>query len=328
MSTSLVAMKSGITQISQSTEAFARLESKSHDMSADLVAIKSGITQISQSTETLARLESKSHDMSASLVVLQSGITDISGSLNEIRTLMMDMISSAGNPPSPQEANLIASRAIQKPGALRELCDAARVRTRRSATEPEPSTYPGRGGFQDMVSSLLGNKFTCLCRTKWFPERRDFAWGPWAFQIVTATQGHLSWCPAAQRACAQQTRRVNLEYTGFRRILKAALRVSFELKSGAGGWSISPGFAYRPTVDPRTAPAFRILGLLGEAAASSPVLIVSHPYNEKCSSAWRILVSLALAKLSRLFRTGKASPLAVDSDNRSLAHYAAELVRA
>lgn len=312
--------------------------------------------------EALARLESNSHDMSARLVAVQSGITGISTPLSSvpnkldaieerllaIETCMATLsFPSSPNSPTPQDPNLIVSRAIQKPTVLRELCDVTRVRTKRDTSELVLSTYPTWEEItvQSKVWSILGNDFTCLCRNRPVSEHRNFARGSFGtLSVVTATKAHRSWCPAAQRACAQRTWRVNLEYKGLKRILKAALRLSFELKSGVGGWSISPGFAYRPTVDADTAPAFRILDILDSAqnwvhlchkrrGCTYCLLSQRHCCNNLQirvswdTVLWEKLVALALAKLSELFRTGKASPLAVDSHNRSLAHYTAYLVR-
>ena len=91
---------------------------------------------------------------------------------------------------------------------------------------------------------------------------------------------------------------------------------------GVGGWSISPSFTYYPTVDAETAPAFRILTLLKHAMRVIPY---DDP-GPRTPARLEELVALALVKLVTLFQTSKASPLAVDSRNKSLVHYAAEMV--
>ena len=85
---------------------------------------------------------------------------------------------------------------------------------------------------------------------------------------------------------------------------------------GMGGWSISPNVTYYPTVDETTAPAFRTLELL----------LDSLTYCNWTPPQWEKFVALALTKISRLFQSHKASPLAVDSANRSLAHMMAYCV--
>ncbi len=135
------------------------------------------------------------------------------------------------------------------------------------------------------------------------------------FSLETASQEHLPECPASRTVEADWSRKVAFKYTGLRSILSSAVQLSFAIKSGAGGWTISPGFTYYPTVDRRNAPAFQIMNLLRGAV-----------WDFRLSSQWDKFVALALAKILRLFQTRRASPLAVDSNNTSLAHLAAQSV--
>jgi hypothetical protein len=86
------------------------------------------------------------------------------------------------------------------------------------------------------------------------------------------------------------------------------------MRFGAGGWSLSPNFTYHPTVDERSAPAFRIMKIIQMAAFPARL-------DPTASIWWEKLIGLALTKMLALFRTGKASPLAVDYKNQSLLHH-------
>jgi len=86
---------------------------------------------------------------------------------------------------------------------------------------------------------------------------------------------------------------------------------------------MSPHLTYYPTVDHKTAPTFRTLALLRDSMDKLA------PLNDPRRSMpqWEKLVALALTKILKSFQARKASPLAVDSDNQSLAHFAAQCVR-
>lgn len=129
----------------------------------------------------------------------------------------------------------------------------------------------------------------------------------------TVVEQHMPGCPMAGVPKVNRKKELRITYTGLKRLLNVAVNVSFSMRSGAGGLSISPSFAYRPTVDASTAPAFRMLRLLNNA--SKEMLLDPHD--------WQKLVASILTKIIGLFRAGKASPLAVDFENQSLLHYLA-----
>ena len=213
-------------------------------------------------------------------------------------------------------------RLTKKPQLLRDLCnDAALVQARAMPDDAALASLRGGDQFHKMVSSFVGGNFACSCRLNKVIHGKSFVWGPLAFSLETATQGHFPGCPAAQVIGLDQNQKIGLKYTGLRRLLDSAIQLSFSMKSGAGGWSISPNFTYYPTVDEGTAPAFRALRLLGKAAVGA-----TSYYPSLTLVQWEMLAALALAKILRLFRDRKASPLAVNSRNQSLVHYVAELV--
>jgi hypothetical protein len=117
-----------------------------------------------------------------------------------------------------------------------------------------------------------------------------------------------------------------LKYTGLRRLLGSAIELSFAMNSGAGGWGITPNLTYYPTVDPKTAPAFRILGSLERSL--SFVMLSGRVGSEKNFPLpqWDKIVALALAKILRLFQARKASPFSIDTANQVLTHVVARCV--
>jgi hypothetical protein len=165
------------------------------------------------------------------------------------------------------------------------------------------------------VSTYRGDRLLCICRSRRRLQRKNLNWGSFIFSLESAMEQHLPGCPLIQASGAESTRKVALTYTGIRRLLNSAVQLSFAMTSGAGGWSISPNFIYYPTVDRTTAPTFRILDLLRR----SRIRLLRD--KEALGSTGRFnLESSALASLLRLFRSGKASPRAVDHNNQSLAH--------
>ncbi|KAH6838338.1 hypothetical protein B0I37DRAFT_316861 [Chaetomium sp. MPI-CAGE-AT-0009] len=216
-------------------------------------------------------------------------------------------------------------RLLAKPGACREICDAASaadaaygagLRTRFAPTAPAPIRN-GEACHSSGLSSIMGS-LTCSCSTRRLRQRRDRPWGYLTFSFERATEQHLPGCPVAQIKGANQMQKLGVRYTGLRRLLKSAVQISFAMQSGAGGWSISPSVTYYPTVDARSAPAFRMIDVLDKAGRQSGQFLHAQQ--------WGKLTSLTLAKILILFKTGKASPLAVDCRNWSLPHHLASLV--
>jgi hypothetical protein len=209
-------------------------------------------------------------------------------------------------------------RFLAKPSALREICDVS------GAVSSLERNGHDRDQFWNLVSSLAGRAVVCRCRPRRHIRRNNFTWSSLVFSVETAVPEHLSGCPLGQAAGVNRSQKISLRYTGLRRILNSAVQLSFGMTRGAGGWSISPSFTYYPTVDAKTAPAFRILTLLKNAHAMR--LVSYEDPDPRTPARLEELVALALVKLVTLFQTSKASPLAVDSENQSLVHYAAEMV--
>jgi hypothetical protein len=84
-------------------------------------------------------------------------------------------------------------------------------------------------------------------------------WG-WAkvYHDATHFDRHLSTC-AFSRITKRSEQTFGLKYTGLNWLLNKAIDITFSMRSGASGWSVSPGFTYYATVNDEAAPAFRII---------------------------------------------------------------------
>jgi hypothetical protein len=150
--------------------------------------------------------------------------------------------------------------------------------------------------------------------------------GPFDFFLDTTAEEHLPDCPVALVTGTKRDRKVGLRYTGLRRLLNTAVQLSFIWTSGAGGSSFGPNFTYYPTVDEETAPVFRILYLLKICSREIALLRLLDNNSPAKLMDFKKLTALAVAKITKLFQTRKASPLAVDSRNESLTHHVADAV--
>lgn len=167
--------------------------------------------------------------------------------------------------------------------------------------------------FNNTLSRNVDGSFSCMCRRIRRFQRKTIVRGSLALSSETVTERHLPGCPAKQKIKdTGESRSFSLTYTGLRRLLNLAVQLSFTVTSGAGGGSLSPRFTYFPTVDSKTAPAWRMLNLLVDCRLQGHL--------------WDKLASSVVSSIIKLFRTKKASPRAVDAGNRSLVYQLAECV--
>ncbi len=150
--------------------------------------------------------------------------------------------------------------------------------------------------------------------------------GPFDFFLDTTEESHHPSCHIALAIGANRDRKVGLRYTGLRGLLSTAVQLSFIWTSGAGGFSFGPNFSYYPTVDETKAPVFQVLYLLQRYSNNlTPRRIMDGDFVATLTD-FETLIALGVKKIGRLFQTRKASPLAVNSRNESLAHHVAEAV--
>lgn len=199
----------------------------------------------------------------------------------------------------------MTGRLLAKPSLLRDMCDAVETVNRS----------PGQ--LSDDTWTYMGGRLSCTCGHRQSSRHlRSAAWGPVLVSSEATTEQHFAGCPAAQiMATATNKRKVVLNYTGLRYILQSAIQLSLNISWGAGSCSVSPSFAYHPTIDSETAPAFKIVRIL-----SHPLLqIPSLSGYDRIHAFWlKRMVPLATQTILKLFRTNLASPRAVDTRNESL----------
>lgn len=205
---------------------------------------------------------------------------------------------------------MITGRLLGKPGALKDICDAVKVRERPASSGITPAVNQH---FDNTLSRNVGGSFSCMCRRLRHLQRKTIVRDSLVLSSEMATERHLPGCPAKQKITGtDQSQSFSLTYTGLQRLLNLAVQLSFKVTLGAGGGSLSPRFAYFPTVDSRTAPAWRMLNLLVQS------WLTGH--------LWEKLASSVVSSIVKLFRANKASPRAVDAKNRSLVYQLAACV--
>lgn len=332
-------------------EKLAVLESTSRDLLTGIVVVQTELAAIGTPVRELHTGLPRLQDIPAQLdriETLQTEVAAIRTPVREFHTVLtrfqemqeakLDRIETLlnhqltiGNPAgsvTPQQDELrtthrvATGRLLAKPSALREICEVARAGSSLERNERRSATGHDSDLFWSRVASIAGHALECRCRRRGRIRRNNFVWSSLVFSVETTASEHLPGCLLGQGAGTYRSRKLSVWYTGLGRLLNSALQLSFGMTRGAGGWSISPSFTYYPTVDAKTAPAFRILTLLKDAVD----VVYWEDKDPRAPARLEEWVALALVKLVRLFQTRKASPLAVDSKNQSLVHYAAEMV--
>ncbi|KAI1636256.1 hypothetical protein F4809DRAFT_609976 [Biscogniauxia mediterranea] len=168
----------------------------------------------------------------------------------------------------------------------------------------------------------LPNKFMsliCTCCPRRSMKRTSFL-GSWLdIHNGNTWKEHLPGCPLSPARTTCQ-RRLCIRSAGLARLLGSAIEATFTLSSGAGGFSMGPYVTYYPTINSRTAPAFRIMKLLREATY----------YTDRrgfTTHLWVPFLLSSIARIAKLFHEGRASPLAVTESNQNLNHYIGPVAR-
>ncbi|KAF5677091.1 ankyrin repeat-containing protein [Fusarium circinatum] len=182
-------------------------------------------------------------------------------------------------------------------------------------------------GLENLLQQLLVQGSTINRTLQEITPAMNAAWGPLRFSHETKIERHTPGCPATEAIKEiDRSSKFALTYVGLRSLLNSAIQLSFSVRSGAGGWSLGPNFTYYPMVDSRTAPAFRMFGLLSHSK-----FYLSRGRTEYGSIEnaewWKELLPSVASSILSLFRAKKASPRAVDAFNQSLVHYVASIIR-
>lgn len=302
-----------------------------------------GLSVLQLGTEKLAMLEATSHTTSTGLLSVQSEVLAMStplqgmhSTLSRVETRFDDLenlfkqllvrTSTINGTPSEATPSMVTGRLLSKPGLLQEMCDAAGAQAWHRSNETRRVMHHGTSQLNRTVSMYTGGRFSCLCRRNQQLQRKNAVWGSFSLSLETTIEQHLPGCPATQMiAVTDRRQKISLTYAGLQSLLNLAIQLSFMVRSGAGGWSFGSTFTYYPLVDSESAPAFRMLFLLIRSRCylndgfTNDGLLGDVAWQEK-------LIPSVVSAVLRLFRAKKASPRAVDANNRSLVYNVAECV--
>ncbi|KAK2758044.1 hypothetical protein FQN54_004450 [Arachnomyces sp. PD_36] len=305
----------------------ARLGYANSALQLALEALGLSVSQLS--TEKLTTLEATSRNISTDVLDVQSKISALNTPLKDIHSTLSGFETRFGDyenqiqqlvqqllvqPPAINERSqeitpaVATGRLLAKPGVLKDICDVTGTKARPNSSGTLSTTSQDATEIGGAAPMYFGGRFSCLCRHRRRLQRKNLAWGFFTASLETATEEHLPGCRAADAITnTDRSRKISLTYTGFRRLLNSAIQLSFAIPSGAGAWSLAPNLTYYPTVDEKTAPAFKMLSL----ATSSGGTLLSWAERKK-------LIALLVSAIFRLFRTKKASPREVNAKNESL----------
>ncbi|ETS87124.1 hypothetical protein PFICI_00952 [Pestalotiopsis fici W106-1] len=257
----------------------------------------------------------------------QSYQTNLNQRLNRIEKLLLESAfggaetpenQSVGNFQNSKSHKQIMRRIVAKPQSLRDVCDAFELEANNEAHDTHRTLALSAGyATTDSARSIddLSNRYKCNCNARIRHQQQGTWLGPFGFFHRTESMAHLPDCPVAEFPAIGAPNEVGVRLLGLRNLLGGAITLSFKLSSGAGGFSISPGFTYYPTVDERNEPAFRILSLMRTVSLDFDSLGVLEHVGQ-----YKDFMNRAKVKLKELFRNGKSSFLVVNSQNRNLIH--------
>ncbi|KAL9089053.1 MAG: hypothetical protein Q9165_005866 [Trypethelium subeluteriae] len=141
-----------------------------------------------------------------------------------------------------------------KPVALAEVCELSRYRGPLNPARPrEHSSYP--------FSSPQ-----CICRGKTKTSRTQWKLGSLSV-LNKGSIEHLPTCPLSASARSRTRLEIRLPLS---LVVSAAIELTFEVKSGAGGRSFSSGLRYYGTVERSRSPAFAMIDRYNNALELLP----------------------------------------------------------
>ncbi|KAK8093330.1 hypothetical protein PG997_000015 [Apiospora hydei] len=278
--------------------------------------------QMVDNTTELAEHIAYARDMSQSAFQLQqghlesiqiqnAGVMDRLASIEaSMRAFVLENRVDDGLPDGQARLSRSVARLMAKPAASRELCEMLPSHGSHGANDArsiwDPSGQPSKCACGRRLPTSTSLDYSQFGSIYWYKQ--------------LTSKGHSPHCPMSKVITLNQKRRWGFRVTGLAQsIMKGVIEATFDMTSGAGGWSISPGFRYYPTVNGDDDPAFQILGLVGILLGELKNRTSKSPKSlELIASFHRV----AMDKMSYLFRSGKTSPLVVDSQNQSLMHKA------
>lgn len=166
---------------------------------------------------------------------------------------------------------------------------------------------------QPLQSSWPSSDLICSCRFRRRLTRHRQVWSSLAVSSeFLSSAAHDPDCQCPGPTDTRQTFGTTLEYTGLRRLFQKAIRLSFHMTFGAGGFSVNPGITFVPLVDYKSAPTFRLVNLL-------------HHVKPKSNRSVLIMIEIMLNSILILYSQRRASPKDTDVHGRSLMHHLADV---
>ncbi|KAK6853114.1 hypothetical protein PG995_009926 [Apiospora arundinis] len=198
--------------------------------------------------------------------------------------------------------NELLARLIAKPDSLRELSNAVDYCGEQMLSigneVPATAILPGQPCSE-------GFKF-CeqFCQRR---SNRKYCHSDWGVVAISHekqdVEMHAPKCPFAGTQPTGSIHTWGVALTGLQRLIGRSLTVSLSMTTGAGGYSIKHAIRYNATVDPKTAPAFRLIHLaldcVGPGQQWQKELSLAHQNH---------IVNLCVRTILEMFRRSRARP--------------------
>ena len=226
------------------------------------------------------------------LRLVHRDISDMDRRLGEIFAYLHQ----AGTP-MRQTAQLVSS-----PRDLRRMCDVVLASENQMLPLGERIVRRQSGGS-------VSHQFLCPCNGQQKLKREQKCWGPLILETEhETTYRHEPECPIPRIGRARHQREWTVKFLmpSILNILNNAIRISFSLKVGAGGFGFSQNLTYIATVSERSSPSFRLIN-----ATRMAVYALT-------TSRMEILARSCLRRLLVCYADGRASPTDVNESGQSI----------
>ncbi|KAH6618157.1 hypothetical protein B0J18DRAFT_272944 [Chaetomium sp. MPI-SDFR-AT-0129] len=322
----------GLNLSQKGIQQLATIESTSQALSTELHHVQSEISAIIAPVggiqTSLVELEGQLANLDVGLdtrfKTLKDGIIDTV--VTEVTQQLVSKLQVAIGDPQEITLRTATGRLLSKPSACRDVYNAVNVVNttstyrHRLGARPHFPTGSSHTSFEDTGFSSLIEDFACCCPSSRPRQLRNrYSWGPFSVSSESVTEEHVSYCPMAPTVDARRATRSTVRYTGLGRLLNSAVQMTFTMKYGAGGCSISPTFTYRPTVDATIAPQFILVEWL--LRIRHDIKLAHLGRDERSHQVFRSVLAMIL----ELFRTGRASVHAVDEKNRNVLYHLSDV---
>ncbi|KAI1126276.1 hypothetical protein F5Y10DRAFT_245271 [Nemania abortiva] len=266
-----------------------------------------------------SRLEKVNHALQTALQL--AGFDISMNTAQKIRRLH-DQIIEIPDPTPTNGIVLLRGQSVHAPSKLRNLNAREAVLKLTSKPSYLRASLDELESSQNVGTSRPSYQEAYICRPtrRTMRQRSRVAALSFLFESSSLTN-HLPGCPFSQFVDDQHTEKFTIEFGNLKWLLQKAVSVSFSLQKGAGGFSISPMLTYSPTVDNRTAPAFRIMNLFDDIMWTEFNISSDLYLDDIVADNLAKVIEYGFDEVISLYRHRKASPRDIDSEGRTLIHY-------